>query len=415
MSSSKPPRPPRRFSAIFRESVSHPIPQERNSDGSGAPTPAFEREIRGDPVAEMDRLLTEAVRAGASDLHLDPFSGGIAVRHRIDGLLEPVAMVPESMRAALISRVKVMAGMDIAVKRRPQDGGFGIRKGSLTLAVRVSTLPVEGGEKTVLRILDPSRLPRTLEAVGLLPEDLARVRGLVGGAHGAVLVVGPTGSGKSSTLFGTLAEMDRQTRNIVTLEDPIETRVEGVNQVQVSPRAGLTFPAALRAVLRQDPDVIMVGEIRDTETAEIAMASAMTGHLVLSSLHSTDAPSAVVRLLQMGVAPYLVAGGLRAVIAQRLVRRCCNACGGPGGGCAECRSGYRGRLGVFEILEIDDVLKEEIVLNRGLSSMRRHLQERGHATLEADARTKIARGWTTHEEVTRVVGPIPDTIPSGVP
>jgi type II secretory ATPase GspE/PulE/Tfp pilus assembly ATPase PilB-like protein len=354
----------------------------------------------------MDRLLADAVRAGASDLHLDPTPEGLAVRYRVDGILERVALVPDSLRAALVSRVKVMAGMDIAIKRRPQDGGFGVRRGAITLAIRVSTLPVEGGEKTVLRILDPSRLPTTLDAVGLLPGDLARVRDLVEGAHGAVLVVGPTGSGKSSTLFGALAEMDRETRNVVTLEDPIETRVAGVNQVQVSPRAGLTFPAALRAVLRQDPDVIMVGEIRDAETAEIAMASAMTGHLVLSSLHSTDAPSAVVRLLQMGVAPYLVAGGLRGVIAQRLVRRSCPHCRAIGRGCRHCKDGYRGRVGIFEVLALDDVLREEITRNRGLATMQRLLVERGCSTMAADARQKITLGWTTETEVVRMIGPL---------
>lgn len=362
------------------------------------------READGAPINEVDRLIAEAVKAGASDIHLDPIPEGLAVRHRIDGVLERVALVPKAMQGAVISRLKVMAGMDIAIKRRPQDGGFGVLRGKATLALRVSTLPLESGEKAVLRILDPSRLPNNLTGVGLLPGDLTRVRALLKGAHGALLVVGPTGSGKSSTLFGALGEMDRDALNILTLEDPVEARIDGVNQVQVSPRAGLTFPAALRASLRQDPDVIMVGEIRDAETAEIAMAAAVTGHLVLSSLHSTDAPSAVVRLLQMGVPPYLVAGGLSGVLAQRLVRRPCRACPEGRRGCPQCRDGYKGRVGVFEVLAVDDAIREEIMMNRGLASLRRHLMARGHRAMTEDAKQKVLMGWTTETEMQRIMG-----------
>jgi type IV pilus assembly protein PilB len=262
--------------------------EESAEPGRAGPGP--EPDAAPSVIPLVERLLHEAIRTGASDLHVEQAEGEVVVRARVDGILRRVAGVPPELRRLLLSRIKVLAGMDISVRRRPQDGGFQVEESGRRLSIRASTLPVEGGEKAVLRILDPSRVPAGLDELGFDAADLARLRELIRAGRGVVLAAGPTGSGKSSTLFGALAEVDRERLNVVTLEDPIEYRVTGVNQVQVSPRAGLTFPAALRSVLRQDPDVIMVGEVRDRETAEIAMAAAVTGHLVLSTIHTTDAP-----------------------------------------------------------------------------------------------------------------------------
>jgi type IV pilus assembly protein PilB len=354
-------------------------------------------------IAFIDQLLHDAVEKGASDLHVEHAREKVVIRARIDGILHRTSDAPSAQGRVLLSRIKVMGGMDISVRLRPQDGGFPLRAGGRSLSVRVSTLPVDGGEKAVLRLLDPSRVPSGLEELGFAPADLAKLRTLLRGGRGVILVSGPTGSGKSSTLFGALAEVDRERQNVVTLEDPIEYRVPGVNQVQVSPRAGLTFPAALRALLRQDPDVIMVGEIRDRETAEIAMAAAVTGHLVLSTLHTTDAPGAVTRLLQMGVAPHLVAGGLAGVVAQRLVRVRCGACGGREEGCSACHEGYRGRTGVFELLVTTEGLRDEIMRGAGTEVLRRVARDGGMGSLAADARRKVAEGVTTPHEVARVL------------
>ncbi len=243
---------------------------------------SLEKAARSAPVVRLvDHILRRGVEEGASDIHIEEQAGELQVRYRLDGVLRKVLGLPPESQEAVRSRLKVMAGMDISVKRKPQDGGITLTHGERELTLRVSSLPVKGGEKAVIRILDPEKAPRSLEGLGLAPEDLARLRGLTGGGQGVVLAAGPTGSGKSSTLFAALAEMDREGRNLITLEDPVEYRLAGANQVQVNPRAGLTFPAALRSVLRQDPDVIMVGEIRDRETAEIAMAAAVTGHLVV--------------------------------------------------------------------------------------------------------------------------------------
>ncbi len=360
---------------------------------------------------QVEALLRRAVEGRASDLHVEQEREGLVIRERVDGVLRRVARLPQEHRLALLSRIKVMAGMDISVRRRPQDGGFPFRHGGRSLSVRVSTLPVEGGEKAVLRLLDPDAVPSTLANLGLGDRDLARLRGMIQAGRGVVLTAGPTGSGKSSTLFGALGELDREALNVVTLEDPIEYRVEGVNQVQVNPRAGLTFPAALRSVLRQDPDVIMVGEIRDRETAEIAMAAAMTGHLVLSTVHTIDAPGAVTRLLQMGVAPHLVAGGLSGVVAQRLLRRACGRCGGRDPGCDHCHDGYRGRVGVFQVLTMDEALREEVLDGASTRELRRRAEQAGMGSMADDARRKVAEGITTPHEVSRVLSRDPGAAP----
>jgi len=372
---------------------------------------ALEEVARAAPVVQLlDHLLRRAVAERASDVHVEERSDAIRVRFRIDGVLRDAAELPPRAGRPLVSRLKVVAGMDISVRRRPQDGGFSLRQGSRGLSLRVSTLPVPGGEKAVLRILDPERAPPDLPALGLGDDDLRKLRAMIAAGQGVVLAAGPTGSGKSSTLRSVLLEIDRDTRNVVTLEDPIEYRIPAATQVQVDPKAGLGFAAALRSVLRQDPDVIMVGEIRDRETAEIAMAAAVTGHLVLSTVHTTDAPGAVTRLLEMGVPSYLVAGGLAGVVAQRLVRRRCAACAGPaghgGGDCPRCHDGYRGRVGVFQILALDDAIRDAIVRSGkevGGAGLHRLAREGGMASMAEDARRKVAEGLTTPHEVGRVL------------
>jgi type IV pilus assembly protein PilB len=375
--------------------------------GDAGDEDSLEREARAAPVVRLvDHILARAVEAGASDIHLERKGSDVRVRYRIDGLLREAGALPGRARSAVLSRLKVMAGMDIAVKRRPQDGGLVLRRSRRELSLRVSTLPVTGGEKAVVRVLDPQGAPERLEALGLAGQALARLRAVLRAGHGVLLATGPTGSGKSSTLHAALLELDRSTQNVVTLEDPVEYRIPGVTQVQVAPRAGLTFPAALRSVLRQDPGVVMVGEIRDRETAEIAMAAAVTGHLVLSTLHTVDAPGAVTRLLDMGVPPYLVGGGLAGVVAQRLVRKSCPACRARSEeGCSRCRGGYRGRTGVFQVMLVTDEMRAEIMRSSGPSAanLQRVARESGMTTMADDARRKVAEGVTTPHEIGRVL------------
>jgi general secretion pathway protein E len=301
----------------------------------------------------------------------------------------------------VLSRIKVIAGMDISVRRRAQDGRIPFEHGGRRLTLRVSTLPVNGGEKAVVRILDSDAAPRSLDGLGMAGEDLAALRRLLARGEGVVMSAGPTGSGKSTTLFAALSELDRETRNVVTLEDPVEYRLPGASQIQVDRRAGLGFAEALRAVLRQDPDVVMIGEIRDRETAEIAMTAAVTGHLVLSTIHTTDAPGAVTRLLNMGVPPFLVAGGLAGVVAQRLVRRICSACRGRG--CDACIDGYKGRTGVYQVLTLTDALRDEVSGGGSSARLRRLAREAGMGTLDSDARRAVAGGLTTPHEIGRLL------------
>jgi type II secretory ATPase GspE/PulE/Tfp pilus assembly ATPase PilB-like protein len=376
-------------------------------------------------VRLVDRLLHEAVDAGASDVHVEPTAADVVVRFRVDGVMREAYRLPVGARAAVVSRLKIMGGLDIAVRRRPQDGGLVLRRDAGDLPVRLSTLPGRDGEKAVLRLLDPGRAPSGLDELGLAPDDRTRLRGLLAAGQGVVLAAGPTGSGKSSTLQAALREVDRTRLNVVTLEDPVEYRIPGVTHVQVEPRSGLGFPEALRAVLRQDPDVIMVGEIRDRETAEIAMAAAVTGHLVLSTVHTTDAPGAVTRLLHMGVPAYLVAGGLTGVVAQRLVRTLCSACRGRGDACGRCRDGFTGRTGVFQVLVVDDALRDAVVADASATALRRRAREAGMGTLADDARRKVAEGITTPLEAGRVLRTDPGAVmpctscggavPSGAP
>ena len=357
------------------------------------------------PVVRLvDHIIQHAAALGASDIHFEPFAGRVLIRYRIDGVLRRSLTLPGSGLASITSRIKVMSGMDISVKRKPQDGGLTVEHAAGSLRIRASSLPVAEGEKIVLRLLDPLRVPRNLNALGLSERDVTLVRRLGQAGQGVILAAGPTGSGKSSSLFAALAELNQEGLNVVTLEDPMEYRIPGINQVQVSPLTGLTFPVALRAILRQDPDVVMVGEIRDRETAEIAMGAAVTGHLVLSTIHATDAPGAINRLLHMGVPPHLVAGGLSGVVAQRLVRTFCRFCRGRDPeACTRCEDGYSGRTGVFQVLAMNDAIRDEIMCGASVSDIGRLAAESGMASLTEDVNRKVAEGLTSPHEAGRVI------------
>ena len=379
------------------------LPQELRSPGVDAERVELELATRRAPVVRLvDRILRSAIDDGASDIHVEETGQDVRIRLRIDGLLRQTLDLPAASRRAVLSRLKVLAGMDISVRRRAQDGRIPIEHGGRSLTLRVSTLPVNGGEKAVVRILDSAAAPRSLDGLGMAPDDLSTLRRLVARGEGVVLSADPTGSGKSTTLFAALSELDRDVRNVVTLEDPVEYQLPGASQIQVDRKAGLGFAEALRAVLRQDPDVVMVGEIRDRETAEIAMTAAVTGHLVLSTIHTTDAPGAVTRLLNMGVPPFLVAGGLAGVVAQRLVRKLCSRCRGRG--CNDCVDGHRGRTGICQVLAISDALRDEISRGGSASEMRRLARETGMRGMDSDARRAVASGLTSPHEIIRLIG-----------
>ncbi len=373
-------------------------------------------------VALVDLVLTRAVKQRASDIHVEPAAGQLRVRIRVDGVLRELLELPARTGGAFISRIKIMADLDIAVKRRPQDGRASVRLDGRELSLRISTLPAQGGEKIVIRVLESGATLQRIETIGMESDLLGQFTRLLGRSHGVILVTGPTGSGKTTTLYAALSALDRERRNIVTLEDPVEYRLPGLTQVQVHRRAGLGFAAALRAVLRQDPDVIMVGELRDKETVEIAMAAALTGHLVLSTLHTNDAPTAATRLSEMGAPPYLVAAGLIGVLAQRLARQLCEHCrvqraanapelqalGLPTQpvalyqptGCGRCDgSGYRGRLGIFELLAVTGTVRERILRRAPADAIRDAGRAAGHVTLGQDAWRKVRAGRTSLEEV----------------
>ena len=366
---------------------------------------ALEREARAAPIVRLvNHLLSKAIERRASDIHIETLDRGSRVRLRIDGRLHTSAELPADSHRAVISRIKIMAGLDISVRRRPQDGGFTAQQGPSSLTVRVSTIPTRGGEKAVLRILDPGDRPTDLSNLGLDQRDLHRLRGLLGQRQGLVLAAGPTGSGKTTTLAGAIGELALERANVVTLEDPVEIRIPGVAQMEIDPRSGPTFADGLRALLRQDPDVILVGEIRDRETAEIAMSAAVTGHLVLSTIHTVDAPGAVIRLLEMGVPPFLVAGGLSGVVAQRLVRRVCNRCQGRSGtGCKACVDGYRGRAGVFQVLAMTDEIRTAVGAGQSLATVRQLAQAGGMGNLGDDALRQVSQGVTTPHEAGRII------------
>lgn len=374
----------------------------------------------------VNYLISNAVREGASDIHIEPKETRARIRYRIDGVLFDAMQAPMKMHPAIVSRIKIMANLDISERRIPQDGKVSAIVGGRAIDLRVSTLPTNRGEKTVIRVLDSQSIVRGLEYVGMEPGVCQAFADQVAMPHGILLVTGPTGSGKSTTLYSALCEMDGDRLNISTVEDPVEYELDFVNQVQVNERAGLTFASALRSLLRQDPDVIMIGEIRDNETARIAVQAALTGHLVLSTLHTNDAASSVTRLVNIGIDPYLIAASLNAAVAQRLVRKICSKCketysvpdrwhayvervgADPkelvhGAGCDACRgSGYAGRVGIFEMLVIDDAFRDIINQDASVANMRRAFHKSGQPSLFEDGMQKVKKGLTTVEEVLRV-------------
>ena len=356
------------------------------------------------PIIRMlNALLTQAARDGASDIHIEPYERSSSVRFRVDGTLREVVRPNRALHAALISRLKIMAELDIAEKRLPQDGRISLRIGTRAVDVRVSTLPSAHGERAVLRLLDKSESKLTLEAVGMQGHVLQQFDALIHQPHGIVLVTGPTGSGKTTTLYAGLQRLDAAANNIMTVEDPIEYELAGVGQTQVNAKIDMTFAKALRALLRQDPDVIMIGEIRDFETAQIAIQASLTGHLVLATLHTNDSASAVTRLVDMGVEPFLLSSSLLGVLAQRLVRKTCTHCGGPG--CERCgNTGYAGRTGVFEMLVVDDPMRGLIHQQAAEAKIRAMALANGMTLMRDDGDRLVQARITTPEEVVRVTG-----------
>ncbi|MGZ3183230.1 MAG: type II secretion system ATPase GspE [Telluria sp.] len=362
------------------------------------------------PVIRMiNALLTQALREGASDIHIEPFEQTSVVRFRIDGALRDIVRPRKAIHASLISRIKIMAQLDIAEKRLPQDGRITLRIGGKPVDVRVSTLPTGHGERAVLRLLDKEAGRLDLQHLGMSAELLAQFDGLIAQPHGIVLVTGPTGSGKTTTLYAALSRVNASTTNILTVEDPIEYDLAGVGQTQVNARIDMTFAKALRAILRQDPDVIMIGEIRDLETAQIAVQASLTGHLVLATLHTNDAAAAVTRLLDMGIEPFLLSSSLLGVLAQRLVRKLCTSCRTHDGqrwhavGCDKCGfTGYQGRVGVYELLQTTDAIRAQIHDRASEANIRASALAAGMHTMREDGERWLREGVTTEAELLRV-------------
>jgi general secretion pathway protein E len=373
----------------------------------------LEAEDNAPVIRLINALFTEAAREGASDIHLEPFETHSVVRFRVDGTLRDIVKPRRQLHSALISRIKIMANLDIAEKRLPQDGRIALRVAGRPLDVRVSTLPVGNSpsqpERAVLRLLDKEAGRLDLTALGMGSEALATFDNLIKQPHGIVLVTGPTGSGKTTTLYAALARIDAATTNVLTVEDPIEYELPAIGQTQVNAKIGMTFAAALRAILRQDPDVIMIGEIRDLETAQIAVQASLTGHLVLATLHTNDAVSAATRLADMGVEPFLLSSSLLGVVAQRLVRKLCDVCKTEKNGewhpvgCPACgHTGYQGRTGIYELMRIDDQLRGLVHDQSGEPALREAARRSGMRNLREDGDRWIASGVTSREEVVRV-------------
>jgi len=379
-----------------------------------------------EPVVRfVNSLLAQALADNASDIHVEPSKNVMRVRMRVDGRLREVPSPDKKMFLAIVSRIKILAGIDIARTRTPQDGRFNIRESTREVGVRVSTFPTIHGEKVVLRLLDKSTALYGIDNLGFLRDDKEKIKGVLKRPYGFILSTGPTGSGKSTTLYAILNFINSPEKNIITIEDPVEYTLEGLAQAQVNPRAGMTFETGLRSILRQDPDVIMVGEIRDRETANIAVHSALTGHLVLSTLHTNDAASAVMRLVEMGIEPFLVTSSVSCVIGQRLLRKICPECKESyyptpsvhktfqiredvllyrGKGCPACKyKGYRGRTGVYEVLVMDDELRELIISKAPSEVLKKRAHEKGMRVMRDDAIMKVLFGNTTLEEALIVV------------
>ena len=364
------------------------------------------------PIIRMiNALLTQAAREGASDIHIEPFEHTSVVRFRVDGTLRDVVRPKKALHGALISRIKIMAQLDIAEKRLPQDGRITLRVGGRPVDVRVSTLPTGHGERAVLRLLEKDAERLNLHALGMAADTLTIFDRLIAKPHGIVLVTGPTGSGKTTTLYASIARLEASSSNIMTVEDPIEYDLGGIGQTQVNDKIGMNFARALRSILRQDPDIIMIGEIRDLETAQIAVQASLTGHLVLATLHTNDAASAVTRLTDMGVEPYLLASSLLGVLAQRLVRQLCTHCRIEVDGtwrpvgCDHCgQTGYRGRRGIYELLEINDLIRTQIHQQAPDAEILAAGRHSGMRTLREDAGRWLDTGITSLEEVIRSTG-----------
>jgi len=362
------------------------------------------------PVIRMiNALLTQALRESASDIHIEPFEQTSVVRFRVDGSLRDVVKPRKAIHGSLISRIKIMAQLDIAEKRLPQDGRITLRVGGKPVDVRVSTLPTGHGERAVLRLLDKEAGRLTLQHLGMSEAMLPQFNQLINQPHGIVLVTGPTGSGKTTTLYAALSLLNSSTTNILTVEDPIEYDLQGVGQTQVNPRIDMTFAKALRAILRQDPDVIMIGEIRDLETAQIAVQASLTGHLVLATLHTNDASAAVTRLLDMGIEPFLLSSSLLGVLAQRLVRKLCGTCKSFDGqhwhavGCDQCgHTGYQGRVGIYELLQTTEQIRAQIHNRASEADVRAAAQRDGMQTMREDGERWLRDGVTTQAELLRV-------------
>jgi general secretion pathway protein E len=383
------------------------------------------------PVVRLvNALLSRGLQQRASDIHVEPLARDAKVRFRVDGIMHDIQSIPKGLYPSVVSRAKVIAGMNVAEKRLPQDGGIRVRIAGKDVDIRASTIPTAFGERLVLRLLDRERVMIGLEDLGLSTEMLHAYTRLVGRSNGIILITGPTGSGKTTTLYASLSSMNSSEKNILTIEDPIEYQLNAIGQMQVNPKVGLTFATGLRHILRQDPDIIMVGEIRDRETAEMAIQAALTGHLVLSTLHTNDACGAVTRLVDMGIEPFLISSSLVSVIAQRLVRVLCPRCkeryepgsdelrlvgiDDPGRrlsshgfyrkrGCDEClRTGYLGRTGVYEFLEIDDDIRKAILLGGDSRSVRLQAEKKAMKRMIADGAEKVSGGITSIEEVLRV-------------
>ncbi|MFC5928104.1 type II secretion system protein GspE [Cryobacterium melibiosiphilum] len=381
-------------------------------------------------VRFVNLLVSQAIQDQASDIHIEPGEHELAVRYRIDGVLHEMQSAPRSIQNGIISRLKIMSDIDIAERRKPQDGRMSVTHNGRTIDLRVATLPTVWGEKVVLRILDNATTRLTLRDLNLLEHNHAAYEASYQKPYGMILVTGPTGSGKSTTLYTTLHEVARPEINVITVEDPVEYRMKGINQVQVNPKAGLTFASALRAILRSDPDVVLLGEIRDHETAQIAIEASLTGHLVLSTLHTNDAPSAITRLTEMGIEPFLVGSALDCVVAQRLARRLCDRCKKPANhpperlaalgfgpdsyvparvlyqpsGCASCsHTGYRGRLAIHEVMTVTEEIERLTVARASSATIARAAREAGMLTLREDGWEKVRLGLTSVDEILRVV------------
>lgn len=380
-------------------------------------------------VSLVNLIMLRAIKEGASDIHVEPYGDkALKIRYRIDGVLHDIMSPPRNLHMAIISRVKIMSNMNIAERRLPQDGRIKVQVHGREVNFRVSTIPAVNGESAVLRILDPAQIMLNLKSIGFSKHNLQRYQELIKKPNGVILVTGPTGSGKSTTLYATLNILNSVEKKIMTIEDPVEYRLDGINQLQAKPKIGLTFAAGLRSFLRQDPDIMLVGEIRDKETAEVAIQSALTGHLVLSTLHTNDAPSSIVRLIDMGIEPFLISSSVIGIIAQRLVRKICQYCKKEipvndevrklmeefniessemrifqGEGCDHCKgTGYKGRTAIFELLVINENIRELIHKNAAISEIREiAINKNGMVTLKEDGVRNIIQGITTAEEVIR--------------